>query len=270
MLHSTSHKTSFSLKSILTDAKISDLNDMNVKEAMMSICGGKIVNDESLTYENCDILRSSPSICKYIIGNPKAFLSPENAQMSAKYGFKLDDLNQDVSATSLAKLLPVIYIADSHSEYGTLGLQLNSKETETTMMDIHPELKHLRSRPIYRGGAGKSGASFMMVHRKSGFPENRIWKGLPEDDEFKLYFSPDIAMANELCDTNDAKPNEFKFFTWTTVWLPKQLELEYSKRLWLTVQAPVDVIFDEDISSVPLWTRIVSSLPPGRIFPTSA
>ena len=60
--------TFFSLKYTLKEATIADLNNMNVKEAMMAVCGGEIIKDESLKYKNCDILRSSPSICKYIIG----------------------------------------------------------------------------------------------------------------------------------------------------------------------------------------------------------
>ena len=103
------------------------------------------------------------------------------------------------------------------------------------------------------------------MHRKSGFPENRKWKGVPGDKEFKLFFSPDIAMANELCMTNDAKATEFKFFQWATIWSPNQLELEYKSKLWLTVQAPVGVIFDDDDMRCPLWRRIVNSFPADRL-----
>ena len=104
-----------------------------------------------------------------------------------------------------------------------------------------------------------------MVHRKVGFPENRAWKGLPDQPDFRLFFSSDLAMANELCLTNDAKPSEFKFFTWTTVWRPGALDLEYKQRMWLTLEAPVQTIFDDDLASVPLWRRLVGSLPAGRL-----
>lgn len=119
----------------------------------------------------------------------------------------------------------MLYIADTHPEYGTLGLRLNERDPGRTMVDLFPALRSFRDRPIYLGGEVNSGSSFTMVHRKSGFPENRVWKGVPDKPDFKLFFSPDLAMANELCLTGDARPGEFKFFTWTTVWSPKALEV---------------------------------------------
>ena len=53
-----------------------------------------------------------------------------------------------------------------------------------------------------------------MLHRRAGFPENRVLRCLPDTPEFRLFFSPDIAMANELCSTKDATLDEFKFFVW--------------------------------------------------------
>ena len=42
-------------------------------------------------------------------------------------------------------------------------------------------------------------------------------------------------------------------------------QLEYKRRIWLTVEAPVDALFCDDLSAAPLWRRLVSSLPDGRI-----
>lgn len=38
----------------------------------------------------------------------------------------------------------------------------------------------------------------------------RAFKGVPGNSKFKLFFSPDVAMANELCLTADADPSDFK------------------------------------------------------------
>ena len=46
----------------LNGAFISDLDDMNIKEAMMAVCDNQVV-EESLQYPNTDILRQAPSIC---------------------------------------------------------------------------------------------------------------------------------------------------------------------------------------------------------------
>lgn len=248
---------------------IGDLSSMSVKAAIQAVCGDDML-DSSLHYSNTDILKKSPGICNYIIGNPKAFLDPENKAVAALRGVDQDTLDLSRPATDLAKILPVMYLADLHSEYGMLGLRLNAKDKKRTMIDLSPELKAFRDRPVYLGGEVNSGSSFLMVHRRGGFPENRVWKGLPDNNDFKLFFSPDTAMANELCLTNDAHPNEFKFFCWTTVWVPGALELEYKKRMWLTLDAPIDVFFDDDLSATPLWHRLVRSLPEGRIFPKTS
>lgn len=33
---------------------------------------------------------------------------------------------------------------------------------------------------------------------------------MPGKPDFKLFYSPDVAMANELCSTNNAFPSEFR------------------------------------------------------------
>jgi putative AlgH/UPF0301 family transcriptional regulator len=72
-------------------------------------------------------------------------------------------------------------------------------------------------------------------------------------------------MCNEMCLTRDSKPTEFKFFQWSTIWLPKQLDLEYRQKLWLTIEAPVSLLFEDDSAACPLWRRIMASLPEDRI-----
>jgi putative AlgH/UPF0301 family transcriptional regulator len=240
-----------------------DVLSLPVKEAINAVCGD--VTDLAPKYliPSTDIVKSAPTPCRYVVANPKAFL--EQPHIARLYGFDIDEIGGlDTPAERLAAHLPVIYVADVHTEYGTLGLALN-KRSGVTMNDLHPELRSLRRAQVYLGGCQNKGSSFTMVHKKVGFPDNRAWKGIPGNADFKLFFSPNIAMANELCLTKDAIPGDFKFFQWATVWLPNQLALEYQQKLWLTVQAPASVIFDDDSDIVPLWRRVVASLPAGLI-----
>jgi hypothetical protein len=43
-------------------------------------------------------------------------------------------------------------------------------------------------------------------------------------------------MANELCSTQDALPGDFKMFSWATIWPPRNLDQEYQRKLWITVE----------------------------------
>lgn len=67
----------------------------------------------------------------------------------------------------------VLYIADRHKQYGTLAFKLNNRTGNATQGQIFPSLKYLRDRPLYDGGPANSGAQLTMVHRRTGFPENR-------------------------------------------------------------------------------------------------
>ena len=250
---------------------IGDLPKLTTKAALQAVCGPMptSVSDDYL-YKDVDIVKSAPTVCRFVLGNPKALF--ENPLIAKSVGLDFASMDPATPLTALAAMLPVAYVADWHSDYGTLGFMLN-KPSGQSMNDIKPEMKAFRSRPVYLGGLNNRGNSFTMMHAKAGFPENRPFKGLPPSPAgetnkaptFKLFFSPDVAMANELCLTNDAQPSDFKFFQWATVWLPNQLDLEYGRKVWLTVQAPQRVVFDDDKPHAPLWRRLLHSLPPSRL-----
>lgn len=280
-LHGTGRgKYSLHLRcSTSSDVTTSDLNTASVKEIlyrMRQSADSRVGSNDFPLYKEMDVARSKPTINRYIIANPKAFFDANNYDIVKNY-MDIDYCNKIMMETGTLTLdvirsLPIIYIADIHSEYGTLGFMLN-KPSLKKMNDVHPEYKILRNRPIYEGGLQNKGSSFTMLHKKIGFPENRTFKTIPNDsndqqnNDFRLFFSPDIAMANELCSTNDARPNEFKFFTWSTVWSPKQLELEYSKKLWITIQGPCQLLFDDvpSAAGMSLYHRILCSIPESRI-----
>ena len=243
---------------------------MTTKAALLAVCGppnqlpSREDKGSAFYYEGVDIVKSAPTVCKFVLGNPKALY--DEPLIAKSVGLDFGALDPATPLTALAALLPVIYIADIHPEYGTLGFMLN-RATGATLQALKPEFRSFRNRPVYLGGTQNRGSSFTMIHSKAGFPENRPFRGLPGDaSSFRLFFSPDVAMANELCSTKDAQPGEFKFFQWSTVWLPKQLDIEYERKTWLTVKAPMQVIFDDDdANSRPLWRRLVASLPAGRL-----
>ena len=254
------------MSSEVADYTISDLRKLNTKAALLACCGDIDSIPVSVKFENVNVEKSKPTYNRFIIANPKALLNDANVARS--FGINLDSISESTPLSEIVAHLPVIYIADVHSEYGTMGYMLNNRSSKS-MGDSKPEYRMFRNRPIFKGGATNRGSSFTMLHRKGGFPENRALRVLPgpENIEYKLYFSPDIAMANELCMTKDATPEEFKFFEWASVWSPKQLEQEYDKKMWLTIKAPSDVIFDDNQAPFPLWSRIVASLPDDLLRP---
>jgi putative AlgH/UPF0301 family transcriptional regulator len=265
---------------------IGDLGRMTTKAALLAVSGPAPSPDvKNYAFKGVDIVKSAPTVCRFVLGNPKALY--ENPLIAKSVGLDFSTLDMATPLSTLAPLLPVLYVADWHSEYGTLGFLLN-KPTGQTLGEVKPEYKAFRQRPVYLGGVNNRGNSFTMMHAKAGFPDNRPFRALPPDNSasasstaasttvpsysFKLFFSPDVAMANELCLTNDASPSDFKFFQWAHVWLPNQLELEYTRKAWLTVAAPQEVIFVDDGgnspaagATKPLWQRLVHSLPPTRL-----
>lgn len=265
--HARMARESLFMSSEVTNSyTLSDLGKLNTKAALLAFCGDVDSIPASAKFENVNVEKSKPTYNRFIIANPKALLN--DANVARTFGIDLDSISGATPLTEIAARLPVIYIADVHSEYGTMGYMLTDRCSKS-MGDSKPEYRMFRSRPIFNGGGIGRGSSFTMLHRKGGFPENRALRVLPgpENIEYKLYFSPDIAMANELCMTKDATPEEFKFFEWASIWSPKQLEQEYDKKLWLTIKAPSDVIFDDNNAPFPLWSRMVASLPDGLLRP---
>jgi hypothetical protein len=54
------------------------------------------------------------------------------------------------------------------------------------MGDLNPELRSFRKRPVYLGGTQNKGTSFLMVHQKAGFPDNRFVL-MPNRSKFDAY-----------------------------------------------------------------------------------
>ena len=139
------------LSMVSTGSVIADLAGMSVKDALKAVGGERGALPQELVIPHCDIERATPSVCKYIIANPKAFV--ENDQIAMYHGFDNQKNAENTPLSTLAEHLPVIYIADVHSEYGTLGLLLN-KPSVYTLGDphFHPEFRAFRQRRIYMGG----------------------------------------------------------------------------------------------------------------------
>ena len=143
--------------------QVKDLRSLSVKEALNAVCGSMKDLEDKHKFPNTDIAKKAPTVCTYVIANPKAFF--EKPRMAKAYGVDVENIDPKTPLADLAKILPVIYVADVHTEYGTLGYQLNSRSANT-MNDISPELRSFRQTPVYLGGQQNKGSSFTMVHNK--------------------------------------------------------------------------------------------------------
>ena len=52
-----------------------------------------------------------------------------------------------------------------------------------------------------------------------------------------------------------------RFFQWGTIWQPRQLDLEYDKKLWITIRGPpeVSLIIFDPVSDLKSWSQLNSS-----------
>ena len=146
------------------------LSSLSLPQNINQLLG--IHSETSTLFEGVHRHPSAPSACQFIIANPAKFL--KQPALLSQFNVKIGDQSEEATVDYLVRALPVLYIADKHMEYGTLGYVLNKKCVDITMNDIYPNFRHLRHRPVYEGGPPNSGSSFTMVHRKVGFPENRL------------------------------------------------------------------------------------------------
>ena len=104
---------------------------------------------------------------------------PRNLRFPSVYAYKGKSPNpcQFVLTNPLVEssnIGRIVYIADKHAEYGTLGYELGKQTQGAVVGDIYPSFRYLRQQPLFDGGAKYCGADFTMIHRRSGFPENRL------------------------------------------------------------------------------------------------
>lgn len=91
---------------------------------------GKVIVPPQFVFPHC-AARSAlfgPTVNRYLIANPQTFLNDENLLAAFNIDVRtvekdFNDAGGDLSV--LAKYLPVIYVANVHSEFGWLGFQLN-------------------------------------------------------------------------------------------------------------------------------------------------
>jgi putative AlgH/UPF0301 family transcriptional regulator len=254
-----------------------ELSKHSLSHALGLICSDNTEILAKKSFPHCSVRPSvfSPTINRYVIANPLHFF--KDKQLLDAFGINLEEIEaQFVSQgklSILAKFLPVVYIANVHSEFGWLGFQLNLRRAGETVEELFPYLKVIRDQPLYRGGAKMQGSAWYMLHRRKDFPENRAFKKLPktevakspafDNDAFAIFYSPAVAYANELCMSGDAQPEEFKFFAWSTIWRPQQLENEVRDKKWIVVEGPADILFAQDPNGdePPLYQRVLWSLP---------
>ena len=150
----------------LDDALVADMKYLSVKETIRAVRTKQTISK----FHDVNIVKAAPSISRIIVANPKSFF--ENPSIAKLYGFDVDAVDSTTPLAKLAPILPVIYVAETHPEYGTLGFLLN-RISDASMSDLYPTLRTFRQRPVYLGGVNSKGAQFTMLHRKTGFPENR-------------------------------------------------------------------------------------------------
>lgn len=91
---------------------------------------GKDVVPPQFLFPHCSARSAlfGPTVNRYLIANPQTFLNDEN--LLAAFSIDVRTIERDFNDAGgdlsvLAKHLPVIYVANVHSEFGWLGFQLN-------------------------------------------------------------------------------------------------------------------------------------------------
>jgi hypothetical protein len=109
---------------------IDDIESKPLSEVMRAVCGYDNVTDPSWLFSQVELLPPPirPTVNRFLLANPKNLFT--SSRVLKFLNLNVDQIEEEYLANQrdlsiLAKYLPVIYIADMHSEYGTLGLQLN-------------------------------------------------------------------------------------------------------------------------------------------------
>jgi len=134
------------LFSTLAPYNVGEIDKLSSKEVIRLITSRENIEKKYL-FDNVKLVKKKPSVCQFVIANPKSFLMDKEA--AHMYGFNRDLFNETTLIDDICKNLPVIYLADIHSEYGTLGYMLH--RPAAVMNDFHPELRKFRQKRVFLG-----------------------------------------------------------------------------------------------------------------------
>lgn len=82
--------------------KVSDLKKLSVKEAINAVsCQAKYPIDKKYLFPNTDIAKQPPTVCTYLIANPKAFF--ERPKMAKAYGIDVEKIDADMPLEDLGR-----------------------------------------------------------------------------------------------------------------------------------------------------------------------
>jgi hypothetical protein len=107
--------------------RLSDIKSLSIVDGIKTLAKQFEVGGVSYKFPNTHIIRGRPTVGKFIIANPKAFL--DNPTTIKPYCNV--PLTEDMDLRGFVLSLPVIYIADNHDELGTLGYIINRKAPYT-------------------------------------------------------------------------------------------------------------------------------------------
>jgi hypothetical protein len=127
---------------------VGDLKKLSTKAALSAVCGGLelLGGEHRFPAGSVNVIKGAPTINRFIVANPKAMA--DNPLIAKSMGIDFESIDASSPLTDLARALPVVYIADVHPEYGTMGFMLN-RRSEQSMIDVHPEFRSFRKRPLY-------------------------------------------------------------------------------------------------------------------------
>ncbi|HEX3440348.1 MAG TPA: YqgE/AlgH family protein [Pseudolabrys sp.] len=148
----------------------------------------------------------------------------------------------------------VVYICAHSEEAGAMGLVVNKLLQSLTMDELFAHLKLgpaqlNRSRPVHFGGPVEPGRGFVL-HTA----EYREESTLPVSDGFAVTATLDILRAIG----RGEGPQRSLLALGYAGWAPGQLDSEIQANGWLSVDADVDLVFDQDADGK--WQRALAKL----------
>ncbi|GMH95658.1 hypothetical protein TrST_g6405 [Triparma strigata] len=191
-----------------------------------------------------------------LLAKPEIFCSPSAPQsLLQKYGLTTS-LPPELGPDRIADLLPVILLTEVNL-FGISGVLLN-RRTGYLLGDLqqpHANLNGFMIQPLWFGGTS-GGSGMNMVHLKG--------EGVKGSESLGggMFWGGSLEVANDMVVGGDGSGFDFKFFVQSTRWMPKQLEGEVEKGMWMAAEVDKRVVFKSrdrqgGKRAKPLWTEVM-------------
>lgn len=143
----------------------------------------------------------------------------------------------------------VVLLTEHQRDVGSFGFVLNRSAGVNLAEVVDFDVK--RDFPLFTGGPVQQ-ETLHLLHKDEYLAESEM-AILPD-----VYWGADFESLKQMLQSDEAGPDNFRFFLGYSGWGAGQLERELEQKSWIVINANSDIVFSGDTDA--MWKAVLQSL----------